>query len=60
MTKKTKRYIETGEFTESGLPIFQDEGSKFFFCPHKKLPNGTLVYPKKARCFKMYVERTTA
>lgn len=56
--KKYKGYKNTGEFTESGLPIFEDEGGLFIFSPHKRLPNGTLIYPKKSRCFKMYIERT--
>ncbi len=55
---KLKKYTKTGEFTDTGLPIFEDENGRFIFSPHKKLPNGTLIYPKKARCFKMYIERT--
>lgn len=58
MAKTIKKYINTGKFTESGMPIFEDDGGLFIFSPHKRLPNGTLIYPKKARCFKMYIERT--
>ena len=39
----------------SNHKIYYDEKGAFVFSRTKKLPNGTVIYPKKAKVFKIYI-----